>query len=242
MAAKTPRQRRVPTLTWAVLGLGGLALLGLVGGRLAGQALAGLTAWIGTLGWWGPLVFSGLYIVAVVLLLPGAVFTFAAGTLFGLGRGTLIASLASLIGAALGFLLARYLGRERVVQLGRDRPTVAAVDYAIGAGGWKIVALLRLFPPIPSSLQNYLYGLTPIGFWPYLLTSGLAMLPGNIMYVYLGHMAGMAAGGPHAPILVEWIVLGAGLLTTGAVSVYIAHRARQHFREHTGPGSPRPPC
>ena len=122
--------------------------------------------------------------------------------------------------------------------VGRDRPKVAAVDQAIGAGGWKIVALLRLFPPIPSSLQNYLYGLTPIRFWPYLLTSWLAMLPGNVMYVYIGHAGGVAVSGTHPPILAEWIVAGAGLLTTGAVTVYITRLARQQLREHTTTGAP----
>ena len=36
---------------------------------------------------------------------------------------------------------------------------------------------------MPFNVQNYLYGLTGIGFGPYLLASWPAMLPGTVLYV-----------------------------------------------------------
>ena len=74
----------------------------------------------------------------------------------------------------------------------------AAIDGAIAEGGWKIVALLRLSPAVPFNLQNYLFGLTRIGFWPYLLTSWIAMMPGTFLYVYVGHLTGEALTYPPA--------------------------------------------
>jgi uncharacterized membrane protein YdjX (TVP38/TMEM64 family) len=74
----------------------------------------------------------------------------------------------------------------------------AAIDGAIAEGGWKIVALLRLSPAVPFNLQNYLYGLTPIGFWTCWLTSAVTILPGTFLYIYLGHVAGQGCKPPAA--------------------------------------------
>jgi hypothetical protein len=106
-----------------------------------------------------------------------------------------------------------------------------AIDRAIGEGGWKIVALLRLSPAIPFNLQNYLYGLTPIRFWPYVLTSWLAMLPGTFLYVYLGHVAGAAIGAGRSRTVAEWAMLAVGLLATVVVTVYISLLARRKLHE-----------
>src|SRR5687767_14061170 len=94
-----------------------------------------------------------------------------AGGLFGLVRGTIIVSLASTTTAALAFLIARYLARERVRRMVEHSPKLRAVDAAIGNEGWKVVALLRLSPAVPFNVQNYLYGVTAIRFWPCVLTS-----------------------------------------------------------------------
>jgi len=50
---------------------------------------AALQAWVESAGAAGPLLFMGLYAVATVLFLPGAVITLAGGALFGPLWGTL---------------------------------------------------------------------------------------------------------------------------------------------------------
>src|SRR3954452_12169271 len=140
------------------------------------------------LGAWGPLIFGLVYIAAVVAFVPSSALTIAAGAVFGLTVGTVTASLASTAGAAASFLISRYLARGLVTRkLGAD-PRFAALDREISRSGALIVALLRLSPAVPFGLQNYLYGLTGIGFWTSLLTSWIAMLPGTVMYVYLGYL------------------------------------------------------
>jgi uncharacterized membrane protein YdjX (TVP38/TMEM64 family) len=222
-----------PVLKWGALGTVVLALL--LGLRVLPleRVMQALTGWITGLGWWGPLLYGVIYVGATVLLVPGSVITIAAGALFGLWLGTLLASLASTTGAALAFLLARSLAREQVAKLAQRCPKFQAIDQAIGEGGWKVVALLRLSPAIPFNLQNYLYGLTPIGFWSYVLASWLAMLPGTFLYVYIGHPSGVAVGGTHTYTPVEWGMLGVGLLATVAVTIYLTRLARQKLREQT---------
>lgn len=189
---------------------------------------------IEALGPWGPIVFGVLYIIAGLLFVPGAALTLAAGALFGLGLGTVTVSITSTITAALAFLIARYLARSRVQDMAARNRTFGAIDKAIEQGGWKIVALLRLSPAVPFSLGNYLYGLTPVRFWPYVLASWIAMLPGTFLYVYLGYAGRAAVGaggsaGERNPW--EWVFLGAGLIATIVVTVYVTRLAKKALRD-----------
>jgi len=109
--------------------------------------------------------------------------------------------------------------------------TFGAIDKAIAQGGWKIIALLRLSPAVPFSLGNYLYGLTPVKFWPYLLASWVAMMPGTFLFVYLGYVGKTAAGGGGGKNPWQWVLLGAGLLATIVVSVYVTRLARKALKE-----------
>lgn len=194
--------------------------------------LAGLLKdWIGDWGVWGPLVLAATYVVATVLLVPGSILTLAAGALFGLAVGTATVSVGSTVGASLAFLIARYGARNKVARLAQRNRQFGAIDQAIAEGGWKIVALLRLSPAIPFNLQNYLYGLTPVAFWPYVLASWIAMLPATFLYVYIGHVTGAAVAGTRQRSPWEWGLLAAGLLATLAVTVYVTRLARRKLNE-----------
>ncbi|PHQ33900.1 VTT domain-containing protein [Rhodopirellula bahusiensis] len=190
-----------------------------------------MNEWIGGLGWWGPIVLVLLYIVATILFVPGTILTLAAGAIFGLAVGTIVVSIGSTVGAALAFLISRYVAREKVAKLAEDNRRFAAIDRAIEEGGWKIVGLLRLSPALPFNLQNYLYGLTPIRFWPYVFTSWLAMLPATFLYVYLGHITGAAVSADRERTPAEWAMLAVGLLATIAVTIYVTRLASRKLNE-----------
>ena len=201
--------------------------------RLVGM----LSSSVEQLGFWGPVWFAAAYILAAVLFVPGSALTLAAGAVFGLWWGTLTVSVASTTAAAAAFLIGRYVARDSVRRWAAKSQKFAAIDGAIGKGGWKIIALLRLSPAVPFSLGNYLFGLTAIRFWPYVVTSWLAMLPGTFMYVYLGYAgrAGFAAAATdtsgRSPG--QWVMLVVGLLATVAVTVYVTRIARKAIKEHT---------
>ncbi len=189
------------------------------------------------LGFWGPIALGAAYVIAALAFFPGSALTLAAGAVFGLVWGTVTVSVAASTSAALAFLIARYLARDKVARQAQRFPKFQAIDRAIGNGGWKIIAMLRLSPAVPFSLGNYLFGLTSIRFWPYVLASWLFMLPGTFMYVYLGHIGteGLrsAAGAQRGKTLGEWALLGVGLLATVAVTVYVTRLARKALREQT---------
>lgn len=177
-------------------------------------------------GFAGMALFGVVYVIAALAFVPGSAITLAAGALYGPWRGTVLVSLASTLTAALAFLIARHLARERVARLAQRHRAFGAVDRAVSEGGWRVVGLLRLSPAIPFSAGNYLFGLTGVAFWPYVLASWVGMLPGTLLYVSLGHAGRTAvAGTARGPG--EWTLLAVGLAATAAVTVSLARRARR---------------
>jgi uncharacterized membrane protein YdjX (TVP38/TMEM64 family) len=230
-------RRRAPAIQFISVAAVALSLFSIARQLPIGEMIEGLSSWVQGFGVWRPVVYGLIYVAAVVALIPGAALTIAAGALFGLVVGTITVSLASTAGAALAFLIARYLARDAVARWVRRYAKFEAIDQAIGEGGWKIVALLRLSPAVPFNLQNYLYGLTKIRFWPCVLTSWATMLPGTLMYVYLGVVgrAGLeAASGGRARTPAEWTLIVVGLMATIAVTVYVTRLARRAMRAHAG--------
>ena len=229
---------RSPALArWTSLIVIGVASIVMIRSLPFEQAIDRLQTTVGDLGPLGPIVFGLAYVVAALLFVPGSALTLASGALFGPLWGTVTVSVSSTTAAALAFLIARYLARDKVATQAAKFPKFAAIDEAIGQGGPKIVAMLRLSPAVPFSLGNYLYGLTSIRFWPYLLASWIFMLPGTFMYVYLGHVGQVglsaAAGTQTKRTPAEWALLAVGLLATAAVTVYVTRLARKAIRERT---------
>ena len=58
------------------------------------------------------------------------------------------------------------------------------MDEAVARDGWRIVMITRLVPLFPFNLQNYAYGVTRIGFWAYLTTSAVCMIPATVAYTF----------------------------------------------------------
>jgi uncharacterized membrane protein YdjX (TVP38/TMEM64 family) len=199
-----------------------------------GEWLESFNVWVSGLGPKGMVVYVGVYVLATILFLPGSVITVGAGFLFGVVRGTLVVSAGSTIGASLAFLISRYLATQWVAEKAGASPRFKAIDRAIGSQGWKIVGLLRLSPAIPFNLSNYLYGLTSVRFVPYVIASWLGMLPGTVMYVYLG-TAGRAGLDAAAGVTVRsWqqdALLGVGLVATIAVTILITRIAKNALKE-----------
>ena len=183
--------------------------------------------WVQTLGALGVLLFIGVYALATVLFLPGWIFTVAAGLIYGVIGGTAVALAGAIIGSTLAFLCGRYLVRKRVEAATKGNEKFAAIDKAIGDQGWKIVGLLRLSPLIPFNLSNYFYGVTSVGFVPYVVASAVGMIPGTLLYAYLGGAgkAGLDGGGGQSSL--KYVFLGVGLVATIVVTIIVSRAAKK---------------
>jgi uncharacterized membrane protein YdjX (TVP38/TMEM64 family) len=141
--------------------------------------------------------------------------------------GFVLASISSVLSAGGSFLAGRYLSRGWMLEKIALNEKIRAVDDAVSQEGWKMVALLRLTSIVPFSAMNYGLGLSRIRFRPYLLASWLGMMPGTLLYVYLGSLAGHLAGaGRPEKLWAEWALSALGLLVT----VWVSVRATQIVR------------
>jgi uncharacterized membrane protein YdjX (TVP38/TMEM64 family) len=175
-------------------------------------------------------ILAALWIPAAVVLVPGSVLTLGTGFLLGVGWGTVVVSIGSTAGAAAAFAVSRVIFRERVRARLAPRPAFRAVDEAIQREGFLIVLLLRLSPLFPYNVLNYALGATGVSFGSYLIASWIGMLPGTLLYVYLGAGARSladAATGRVIPGGWSRAVFVAGLVATAAATWLVTRTARR---------------
>jgi uncharacterized membrane protein YdjX (TVP38/TMEM64 family) len=220
--------------TWSriivAVALGGALLAGVLLFPVDRWALA-LVGWIRNAGPAGAILFAAAYIAATVLLLPGSVLTLGAGFAYGPALGLLLVSPVSVLAATAAFTVGRSIARGWVSRKVSGDPRFAPIDEAVGESGFKIVFLLRLSPILPFNLLNYALGLTRVSLRDYVLASFLGMLPGTLLYVYLGSLVtsaseiaaghGASAGGWQKALYVV------GLIATVAATVVITRISRQ---------------
>jgi len=196
--------------------------------------LAGFLDRIESVGPWGPVLLAAAYTVACVLFVPGSILTLGAGFLFGVVWGTIAVSVGSVLGATAAFLVGRTLARGWIEGRIASYPRFQAIDRAVGEQGFRIVLLVRLSPVFPFNLLNYAFGLTKVRLWQYVLASWIGMLPGTVMYVYLGSalksLADVAAGSPEGgtPQTIFFVV---GLVMTIVATVVVTRVARRALDE-----------
>jgi uncharacterized membrane protein YdjX (TVP38/TMEM64 family) len=206
--------------------------------------LLALIEWIRGAGALGVSVYSFAYIFAAVLLLPGSILTIGAGFAYGPIFGTLLVSPVSVLAATLAFLLGRSVARDWISSRVAGNRKFAAIDEAVGKSGFKIVLLLRLSPIFPYNMLNYALGLTRVQLQHFLLASWIGMLPGTLLYVYLGSLVTSVAEllGGKRPEAGPWgsILFFGGLAATVAVTVIITRIARRALKRALDENAQRP--
>ena len=205
------------------------------GGFNPQELLRNALQWVEDLGAIAPIAFMLIYIVATVAFLPGSVLTLGAGVLFGIVKGSIYVFFGATIGATLAFLVGRYLARGWISKKIAGNEKFSAIDRAVGKEGFKIVLLTRLSPIFPFNLLNYGMGVTGVSLKDYVLAS-VGMIPGTIMYVYIGSLAGSLAtiGGEtnaNANPVAQWAIRILGFAATVAVTLYVTKIARKALDE-----------
>ena len=178
--------------------------------------------WIQSLGPWAPAVFILLYVATVIICMPAAILTAGGGFIFGFTQGAVWVLVAATIAANVTFLLGRHLARDWISKKLGAHPKFQAIDEAVAAEGWKIVALVRLAPIFPFSITSYAFGLTRVS-WKEYFVANFAMIPGTLFYVYLGSIARDLTEKVSTPL---WIKLTALALALVAV-IYVARVAKR---------------
>ena len=180
------------------------------------------------------LVFLGVYILATVLLLPGSVLTIGGGWIFGFVEGLVVVSLSSTLAASCSFLIGRYLARAWVEGKISQDSRYRSLDRAIGERGFFVVLLTRLSPLFPYNLLNYAWGISSVRLSRYVLASWMGMIPGTLLYVYLGAAASdisqLFSGASGEAVGQEWLFI-VGLAATAVLVIFIARLATKNLNQ-----------
>lgn len=173
-------------------------------------------------------VFVSLYIVIVAFSLPGAaVASMTGGFLFGLLAGTLFNVFAATVGASAIFLAARWgLGETLTARLEASDGTLKKLKDGLRGNEIPVLFLLRLVPVVPFFVANLLPALVGVRFRNFLFTTALGIIPGGIVYTWIGvGLGGVFDRGetPDLSLLWEPFVIGPiiGLCLLAALPILI---------------------
>ena len=179
-------------------------------------------------GAWSAIFYPLLFALCNILLLPGGVLAVGGGFFFGLWWGFLIVFAGNLLGAAISFALSRWVARRWFRRRLSQNATLRALGPALERESWKIILLSQLHPLFPTSLLNYLYGLTRIRFVSYMLWASIGRMPGLFLYAYVGTLGQfglkMIRGESH-PRVVEYWTWGGAFFTTALLLLVLGRTA-----------------
>ena len=182
-------------------------------------------------GAWGAVCYPLLFAGCNILLLPGGILAVGGGFFFGLWWGFLIVFVGNFVAAAISFASSRWLARQWFRRKLSQNSTLRALEPAVERESWKIILLSQLHPLFPTSLLNYLYGLTRIRFGTYMLWASIGRTPGLFLYVYLGTLGQLGlklVRGRSQPRVIEYWTWGGAFVTTALLMLVlgrIAYRA-----------------
>lgn len=196
--------------------------------------IASLQQHVMALGVWSALCYPLLYACCNVLLLPGGVLSIGGGFFFGLWWGFAIVLIGNVSGAAISFFISRAVGRRWFARRLLQNPTLGALEPAVEREGWKIILLSQLHPLFPTSLLNYLYGLTRIRFRTCMLWVAIGQAPGLFLYAYLGTLGqlglNLVRGRTH-PRAVEYLIWIGGFVSAAIVLMLLGRIALRLLKE-----------
>ncbi len=189
------------------------------------------------LGAWSAIWYPLLYACCNVLLLPGGLLSIGGGFFFGLWWGFFIALVGNVTGAAISFFISRWFGGYWLRRGLLRSPRFEALKPAVEREGWKIILLSQLHPLFPTSLLNYLYGLTTVRFRTCILWVAIGQAPGLFLYAYIGTLGQLGLNlvrGKSHPHLVEYCLWGGGLLVSGVVLIALGRISLRLLQEVEG--------
>ncbi|MDX1619484.1 MAG: TVP38/TMEM64 family protein [Nitriliruptorales bacterium] len=200
---------------------------------VGGPSRDDIEAFIESAGPVAPIAFVLLYLVASILVFPGAVLTAAAGIVFGTWWGTLLSIIGATLGAAAAFELGRWLGRDLVERIAGER--ISQFDDWLERRGFTAVLYTRLVPIFPFNLLNYAAGVSGVQRRDYLVATAVGIIPGTFAYAALGGNL----DDPTSPEFIAAVVLVV-VLAVGGPIVNRALRRRGYGVPETEPDDPEP--
>jgi uncharacterized membrane protein YdjX (TVP38/TMEM64 family) len=167
---------------------------------------------------------ASIFFAASFVLLPRTFLYLGAGAAFG-SAVIPVALAGTTVGGLGAFFVSRWLLSKRIERFVGSRPLLKSIAAAIDDEGWKIVGLMRFASPIPSAVQNYVFGITRIGVVPFTVATFVFTLPQTLFYVYLGS-AGRSAFIESSTPGLNQVAAFLGVLSLGLIGFLVWRKAR----------------
>jgi uncharacterized membrane protein YdjX (TVP38/TMEM64 family) len=151
---------------------------------LGGLNPAQIHTWVKHAGFWAPLLYVGVYVIATLLVLPSTALNLTGGGIFGPWLGVFWTSIGAIIAAVVAFTFSRTVGRKTLAK--RLAGRWQAMDVEVQRGGLFYMFAIRLVPIMPYGLVNFAAGLTSVSFKDFLLGTTLGTVPSVLPFVLLG--------------------------------------------------------
>ena len=134
------------------------------------------------------LAFIAVYVVIVAFSLPGAaVSSVTGGFLFGLVVGTAANVIAASLGAFAIFLAARWgLGETLAAKIETSEGRLKRLKAGLHENEISVLFLIRLVPAVPFFVANLLPALVGVRFRNFVLTTVLGIIPGALVFTWIG--------------------------------------------------------
>lgn len=134
------------------------------------------------------LSFVVAYVAIVALSLPGAtVASVAGGFLFGWAMGTALNVVSATLGASLLFLAVRWgFGRALTERIDASDSRTSALRQSLRENEISVMFMLRLAPVVPFFVANLLPALVGARFGAFVLTTALGIIPGALVFTWIG--------------------------------------------------------
>lgn len=137
-----------------------------------------------------PALSVGLFVLAHIIAnsvgVPGTVLVIVGGAVYGLWWGTVWSVIGATLGAVGAFLLARYFLHDRIQRRFAYHPLFKKINDTLCAEGLSCVLLIRFSPVSPFNIVNFVFGLTPVPLEAYALGTLIGIIPGTMVYTWLG--------------------------------------------------------
>lgn len=161
-----------------------------------------------------PLVYLLLFITLPLLLFPSVLMAMIGGALFGSMEGFILITTGASLSSSLAFALSRYLGEKTIKKLLARYKVVALLEKN---PSFETLLLLRLIPFVPFDALNYLLGLTRVSYARFFTSTLLGILPGALLYAFIGEGA---LEGEREKLYIALVLLALLAL----LSLYLKHR------------------
>lgn len=134
------------------------------------------------------LIFILVYILVVIVVMPGAwLLTFSGGFFFGWIIGSFLTVIGATIGACILFILSKsILGKYLNQKIKNKKGVLANFEKNINDNAFNYLLFMRLMPMFPFVFVNIAPSLLGIGFFVFFITTFLGIIPATIIYSLLG--------------------------------------------------------